>query len=277
MNTRSLLSNGLVLFGLTLCSLVFQNCSKVQFQTQADFASVLGNPVVPGGDPTCVPKDPTQITVPIKVLFIMDTSGSNKSNGLAGGTDVDKVWRLKVINDFLAKYGANPKVSYGLASFASTAQAHINDGGRAGFTNDSAALTAGIADFQARGDAGSTNYKTAFDLAKAIIANDQAAHPDPTAAYAIGFLSDGLASDFDIGTQNGLDELHNAVKSVLDVNPGKVTMSSVFYYAGAAPEAKGENMMKEVALAGKGIAAIANANQNFSIENSLIVPGVVCQ
>jgi hypothetical protein len=97
------------------------------------------------------------------------------------------------------------------------------------------------------------------------------------AVYAIGFLSDGLASDLTISSQDGLDELHNVVKSVLAVNPGKVTMSSVFYYSGAAPEARGQNMMKEVALAGKGIAAIANANQSFSIENSLIVPGVVCQ
>jgi hypothetical protein len=272
----SVLSGITFLAGLFLSTLAFQNCNKVQFAQEANLASILGDG--DGGGLVCVPKDDSLTAGPIKVLFIMDVSGSDQQgdNG-GGGTDIGKVWRSKVINDFLAKYGANSKISYGLASFSDTAKAHINDSGKPGFTNNISTVQAAVADFEARNDSGGTQYHTAFDLAKEAIANDQALHPDATAVYAVGFLSDGFAKDYNISTQNGLDKLNSDVKAVLNVNPSKVSMSSVFYYSGNTPDPDGQAMMKEVATAGKGLAAIANANQSFSIENTLIVPGVVCQ
>ncbi len=93
---------------LLLLSLPFgyQNCAKQSFSAVAAKATV--------AVASC--SGSQSVDVVNKVLFVMDTTGSNSTGVIP--SDPGKKWRLAVIESFLSLYKSNAKVYYGLISFA---------------------------------------------------------------------------------------------------------------------------------------------------------------
>src|SRR5207253_6210232 len=113
------------LLGLSFLSmvLVFQNCSKARFTPDADpniLNGVTGGVGVNGGDDSnCSPQTSSAAKI-VKILFVVDTSGSNAGEGGEVPTDPGKKWRSGTINNFINAYSAKTNFQYGLITFQGT-------------------------------------------------------------------------------------------------------------------------------------------------------------
>ncbi|RYZ71766.1 MAG: hypothetical protein EOP09_04140, partial [Proteobacteria bacterium] len=100
--------------------LLFQNCSQVAFtpsEASLDPQNGVKSTDTGGTDPSCR-TDYVNVNKDIKVLFVVDTSGSNVNRNEGGktvlGTDLDKKWRLASINKFIQTYQDRSNFHYGL-------------------------------------------------------------------------------------------------------------------------------------------------------------------
>ena len=214
-----------------------------------------------------------QITVPIKVLFVVDMSGSNYMNGSDPGSDPSRTVRGGSIQKFFDDYKAKSNFNWGFVGFqGSSALAFINNGntssGRfAPNTND---MTAAITMFEGLIDDSTTPYKAALDMSKAIIQNDTGASANTK--YVIVFLSDGMPTDY-----NSDSQIYNDVSSLIGTLPGRISFNTVYY---GAVDASSSNRLKQMSISGGGQFLDTNDNstgKSFYIADHITIPGVICQ
>jgi Mg-chelatase subunit ChlD len=271
-----------ILAGIFLTSMVmFQNCSQVAFTPDTAASSGVngaGDPNDGGIDPTCRTDDVTA-TADVKVLFVVDASGSNINNGNTVGTDNDQVWRKKTMNTFISTYQNKNNFYYGLISFQdSSAKAHIQLSGKGVFTNNMSAVSSGMTSFDANQDGGSTPYKPAIDMAKDIILRDMALGSSKPVAYVVVMISDGVPKDSRYTGSGGIANLKTDTQSLMDVGgKGNISVNSVLLYNTSAPSLSDEDYLKAMAQVGKGAYIKADSNGTLSIADTVKVPGSVCQ
>jgi Mg-chelatase subunit ChlD len=210
---------------------------------------------------------------PVKVLFLIDTSGSNSSltSPTKIGTDDGKVWRLDVVNNFIDLYGSKSNFYFGLVTFqGKSATPKILIGNQAALTNNLSAVKDGIERFSATRDADATPYKAALAAAKEIIAADIKKASSET-AYAVVMISDGAPSDYDHAYEVTPD-----VQDVLSVAPKQISVNTVFYYK-LQKLADQTSYLQAIAKAGNGSFVTANSNQSLKIDDVIKVPQTVCK
>lgn len=257
-------------FALLTLVLAFQNCSNAKFTPQVDSDAIL-NGTTGGDDSSCRPTmvDSTKI---VKVLFVVDTSGSNEGEGGAVATDPKKKWRSASISAFLNRYSGKSNFQYGLTTFQGTSsKAHIKIGGTAGFTNDMAIVQAGYNSFLATTDTGNTPYKAALSLAKSIIANDLSVNAADKAMYVMVMISDGQATDY-----RSPDEVIPDASAIKNLAPEQITLNSVYYYSQSLDASK-TNYLKNISTIGEGSFITANSSQVLNIEDVVQVPSAGCK
>jgi Mg-chelatase subunit ChlD len=255
MNMRGL-KQAIILSTLSLAFLGFQNCSKTSFKTS--------EPSTNKAQGSCA-KELTNITVPVKILFVVDTSSSNNS------TDNGKVMRQGSIQAFYNDYGTKTNFSWGFLTFAgSSAQALINNGSAQSPTfSDSSDMQSAINSFSGTPDSGSTPYKAALTMAEDALNNDQAS--DPQTKYAIVFLSDGQPTDYHNGDST---ELMQDVQDLIHLHHGQVTLSTVYY---GPADAEASNRLKNMAKAGHGRFVDTNAQgRDFAIRDLVTLSNMIC-
>ncbi len=261
-----------VIFGSFL--LMFQNCSQVSFTPDSANAlnSVEGLSNNGGGaDPNCR-IDYTNAAADVKVLFLVDASGSNDI------TDRGQVWRLATLNSFVDAYKNKNNFFYGLLTFqGTTAKPQIATGGVGVFTNNLSTVAQGIASFDANIDGGSTPYDAALNLAKSIIMEDLAIPASKPTAYAVVMISDGVPTNDRYKGVNGINNLKTDVKALADIAPGKITVNSVYLYNAAKPSNSEEEYLRAMASVGGGTFIFADSKQAISIADSIKVPKEICQ
>lgn len=262
----------------------FQNCSKVKVGFEADPAS---NGVKTNGDPnpnTCNEEELQTITTPIRLLMIVDMSGSNAPDPMSNlpGTDPGKTMRLGSIQQFYADYGAKTNFDWGLIGFQNTsAFAFINSGSQASpaFSNSSSVVTAAINEFGAKQDKEATPYEKAITMARSLISGDTAASNDTK--YIVVFLSDGMPTDyekdrFNVLTANGRNNLLSDITSLVNLKPNRVSFSTVYY---GENNVNAASIMQDMASTGGGQFLDVNANpavKDFLINSVVTVPGGHC-
>jgi len=255
--------------------LVFQNCSNAKFTTDLDanaLNAVTGNGTTGGDDPSCRPTSVSANQI-VKVLFVVDSSGSNVGEGRSdSGTDPNKTWRSTSINNFISAYKNRTNFHFGMITFQeSSATPRISSGGTGVFSNNSSVVAAGYNSFINNSDSGRTPYKAALSLAKSIIAEDLKKNSAQKAAYAVVMISDGKPTDY-----SSADQVIPDATSIRSLAPGQVSLNTVYYYASAFDESE-TKYLRNISSVGGGQFLIANSSQTLKIDDVIQVPGMSCQ
>ncbi|WP_413288464.1 hypothetical protein [Bdellovibrio sp. HCB337] len=258
-------------FALLTLVLAFQNCSNAKFTSQVDSEAIL-NGTTGGDDPNACRPTMVDSNKIIKVLFVVDTSGSNEGEGGSVASDPNKAWRSASISAFLNRYSGKSNFYYGLTTFqGSSSKAHIKIGGSAGFSNDAATVQSGYNSFMATSDTGSTPYKAALNLAKSMISADLSANAAQKASYVMIMISDGQATDY----RSPNDVIPDA-SSIKNLAPSQISLNSVYYYSKNLDVSQTQ-YLKNISSIGEGSFITANSNQVLSIDDVVKVPSSNCQ
>lgn len=266
------LALGATFFSLVL---VFQNCSNAKFTTEVDpstLNAVTGSDDPNGGDdPNCHPQTVTSNKI-VKVLFVVDASGSNVGEGGAVASDPKKAWRSSTISNFISAYSSHSNFYFGMISFQGTsAKAQIKVGNNGVFSKDASVVNAGYTSFMNTSDAGNTPYKAALTMAKSIISADLAANAAQQAAYVMVMISDGQATDYKTP-----DQVIPDASAIRALAPGQVSLNTVYYYPQAFVESQ-TKYLRNIASIGGGQFLTANSSQTLKIDDVIQVPGTSCQ
>jgi len=232
----------------------------------------------PTATPVCK-TDYVDVSHKVKILFLVDTSGSNATTKTTIGTDNNKVWRLATINNFVNAYSSKSNFYFGLVTFqGSSATPQIASGGNGIFTNDPSAVQQGITNFKNTADSGSTPYQPAILMAKSMISADLKAYPSSDTAYVIVMISDGEPKDaVYLDPSTGIRTLISDVASVISVATSQISFNTVYLYNSAAPSNSNTTYLQTIANAGGGVFVQANSQSTLSIKDTVEVPQQVCQ
>lgn len=213
------------------------------------------------------------ITVPVKLLFVVDTSGSNLTGDFGSniGTDPSKAVRAGSIQEFFNNYGAKPNFSWSMITFSNySANSLINSNLGIPYISPSASdMQNAITQFLGMTDGGNTPYDSALSLVASEISNDTMT--DSRTKYIVVFMSDGMPNPANTDTH-----FFSAVQNIVGLVPGQVSFSTV-YYGSVNPSAS--SLMQGMADIGGGNFLNTNTNPTgkyFQISDIVTVPGVVC-
>lgn len=293
-------------FGLIVS---FQNCTPVTFAPEGSIVASSptnasagtnepGSPSNPSTGNTPPPTGSTPncelrtLTVPIKIMFIADGSGSNvlyttrrgtetcsgPSPNCAPPTDPQKQFRLGSIQGFFQRYRGKPNFQWSFQTFAGNRSTPFT-------TTPSGALAFGnafdmegaIASFGTQRDYDATPYVAALEAARQAIASD----PDlqsTTAAplYKIIFMSDGYPTDVR-PDGSGNDALSRGIRALGNLSPGRVSMSTVYY--GTIRDQNAAGLLSDMARAGGGqfIDVDTSSTTTIDIDDLIRVPDDRCR
>lgn len=276
----TVIRGGLVLVvGVTLS--LFQNCSSKNFSAADSSQTQQGIPGTPGyGEiPTfTIPKSCVSvlqsITVPVKLLFVVDVSGSNvQGQGGDPASDPNKSYRGGSIQAFYSDFKSRSNFNWGFETFqGSGAKALISSGmppmTSAIFSPNASDMQSAITAFQNTPDAGNTPYAAAMQMAQQAIQNDVDASGQ--AKYVVVFLSDGQPNPS--LSDNQLSQL---VHDLVNAKPGQVSFNTIYY---GAPDLEASTRLLNMSKDGGGQFLDTNITngRTFPISNVVAIPGVPC-
>jgi hypothetical protein len=259
----------------------FQNCSQQKLSAKSGSASESGDGggggglnlgptdddttgvVTQTGGPNC--RDELHsITTPIRPVFIVDVSGSNKmNNNNQPGSDPNRIVRGDSIERFYNTYKNKGNFNWSFSTFAGNSATILLAMGNSNSMNNA------INTFRNMGDSGETPYIAALNAAKNNIAGDTN-RPAGT-KYMVVFLSDGLPNP-----AVNQSTLNAKVAEILAVVPGAISFNSVYY---GAVNNDASDRLKLMAQAGAGNFLDTNANptgKDFLITDLVVIPGINC-
>jgi hypothetical protein len=269
--------------GNPLVSLLPLICLSLSACSPKNFTTADSSPV----SATCVEQNVNSIERPTKLLFIVDTSGSNALYTMDNGTrpctidlksctpptDPDKSFRVGGIGGFLKRYRHKTNFSWGLASF-SAGEAYsyvINSQNRPAFTSSPSIMSFALAELKKEDDSGSTPYQAAFQMAYDVIRNDPDRNQNPKPHYLVILISDGFPTDYQ-GAQSQFlaSDFENDISNVLSAAPERVFLSTVYY--GQVNDPGAISLLKGIANKGNGyFSNAAYSPETFKIDD--LIPG----
>ncbi len=178
-------------------------------------------PVTPPSQ--CVPV--SEISQLTKILFLVDTSGSNRGFFGLGGTDSHKKFRLGSIQNFFSRYQGKTNFEWGFMTFSGhSASDFVGHDGENSFATNPLLMQKALNHFSQVRDSGNTPYKAALNHALRAIEKDPDVHSAKNPQYFVILLSDGFPTDIDEP-----EEIKNNIQKLLDTSPHNVSLSTVFY------------------------------------------------
>lgn len=258
--------------------IAFQNCSNKSYSAANGDAATTADETTDDSDTTSDSGSSTiscaeqlqSVTVPVKMLFIVDTSGSNADDYIYSGTDSDKSLRGGSIDEFFAEYKVKDNFSWGFITFSGiSATSLIGSDSSPTFTSSVTTMSSAISNFYKISDYGGTPYVAALDLAAKAVTNDTTY--SSTDKYVVIFLSDGVPDPVVAD-----DVLASKVKNVLAQHSGQVTFNTVYY---GPTSSSASSRLRAMAGAGNGQfldVSSASAQQSFKIEDVAQVAGTTC-
>lgn len=278
-------------------------CSPVGFSQSPEKVGANGvtDPNNPGGPnpetpPVC--SDIGAIQRQTKIIFVVDTSGSNvvrtRDGGMSGcdpedpdyatcnpATDPIKAFRGGAIQNFFSTYKHKSNFDWGFLVFGdingSASSSLINPSlGLNSYISGSASQMQGAIDsFYRMEDYGPTPFASALKLARGVVMNDPDLKSNPQAQYVVIFISDGFPTDYyDDLRRFDSQSLNDDIASLLAISPGRVSLSTIYY--GTRQDPTAVELLK--AMAAKGTGQFANVNvNNTSLKIDDVIPGQVCK
>jgi len=259
-----------------------------------------------GTPPTCtITYD--EVVTPVKVLFLVDKTGSNKDDAntaaVDDGTDPKKSWRVSSLNNL--RSGLSPDLfSFNITLFRGN-HTNINDGNRYGgaggeltsslingFSNSLSTFKGAMNALSLDPDKGKTPYQAAMAKAKSIIAADMV--NDHVSLYSVIMVTDGhpdpnLVTKTDCGSrscsnENGADadiaasitKARKFSEEIVALNPSRVNVNTVYYYGSGQRRNIAVSILTNMAEAGRGAFIEAASNQTIDFRNVVRVPNNSC-
>lgn len=252
-------------FCLAACSGSNYNFSPIE-ATNENIQKNPSNPDQPL--PSCSEQLRT-LSVPIKVLFVVDKSGSNVQGDFGTPpTDPDKSMRGGSIQKFLNEYGAKPNFSWAFLTFNDNTLNSLTGSGGNVF-GSAMIMQNAINQFMATTDSGNTPYQVALQGGQGAIAGDSS--KTSQTKYIVVFVSDGMPNP-----AISQSDVLGHVQAILNSAPQQTTFNSIFY--GTGQPAAGELMR---AMAATGLGSFLDANLSptriLNIGDLVRVPGVSCE
>lgn len=254
----------------------FQNCSDTKFGTAASSSEEGSNSSSSSSnsssssEDTCTEQLQTT-TLPVKTLFIVDTSGSNASDSKSSGSDNDKSVRGGSIQQFFSTYSSHANFAWGFLTFSgSSATSLIGSTSNPVFSASPQSMQNAISSFYGMRDGGLTPYRAALSLARQTVLNDTQSSTSNT-KYVLVFLSDGLP-DPEVSDSTLISD----IQSIIALRPGQITFNTI-YYGGVDNVAN--QRLRTMATAGNGQFLDTNSNSTgkyFVISDVISVAGLNC-
>jgi Mg-chelatase subunit ChlD len=251
------------LFTLVAVCAITSGCNGKRFSSHSPSG---GGTVVTDPGKTCDLRL-QQTTIPIKLLFVVDTSGSNASITGYTGTDNNKVVRGGSIQEFFNTYRNKSNFSWALNIFSGTTSSALigYTSSQPAFTNAPSTMQTAVNNFYAVTDQGETPYMAALNLAQTALASDSARTAQTK--WVVVFISDGLPNP-DVSQST----LNAKVASIVGTIPGQVTLNTVYY---GPADANAASRLQSMAAAGGGKFLNTNSSgRSFPIEDVITIPGV---
>jgi len=276
-----------VLF-IFLLIFVFANCSPVKFTkiNPDSKAQAFTEPTQDSSQPIkAIECGQDSIEMPIKVLFVIDTSGSNSisygaSNGVCDGrsgcvpaTDPQKNFRAGSISTFFNKYKNRTNFSWGFETFSKReVQSYIGSNTSEIFGR-AQAMEAALNSFSKEIDRGKTPYLEALKNIRTAISSDPDLHsmaPYPTLYYVI-FMSDGYPTD------STASEINKEIENIVALDRTRISLSTVYYSTLNDPHASA--ILQTMAERGGGqfINFDINSDETLSVQDLVKLPTTTCQ
>lgn len=213
------------------------------------------------------------LTVPVKVVFSVDISGSNedhydKDGVWHPGNDIGKARRGGAIESFFNTYGSRVNFSWAFLTFNfGSSYSLIGLATNPRFSTSASQMSSAIRAFYNLADDDGTPYEAALSRIEQTIANDSGRGTDTK--YVVVFISDGRP-DPDVDTATLINKVH----AIQALAPGQVTFNTIYY---GATSADAQNRLATMASAGGGAYLNAADGRVFDINDAIQVPGTTCQ
>lgn len=276
-----------MLLSLTLFS-ALTACSGVKF-SESDVEKLSAK--------SCTERTVAAITRMTKILFLVDTSGSNNMYTRLSGTqqclsgdsdfascalptDPNKTFRGGSLQNFLNNYSNKTNFQWGFITFADDyAQALINSNGNDQnpyLSSNPSAMQSALNTFYSMEDNYATPYQAALELAKKAIQNDRDLNSSSNPQYFVVLLTDGFPTDYN--ALNGAFD-SNAVQSdisaLVNVAPGRVSLSTIYY---GHNDSNAQSLLNSMAQMGNGqFANVNNTSAGIRIDNVIFPETTVCE
>lgn len=245
-------------------------CSQQNFSADEGADGKLGNE---GGiGLTCTEVLQTS-TVPVKVVFSVDISGSNVDHYDSGGfprpgNDIGKLRRGGAIEAFFNAYRTRANFSWAFLTFNyESSYSLIGSATSPRFSTSASQMQSAIQSFYGLQDADGTPYEAALSRIRQTIANDSGRSSDTK--YVVVFISDGRPDPM-VDTMTLLGH----VESIRALAPGQVSFNTIYY---GVSNADAQNRLATMAGAGGGAYLNAADGRVFNIDDAIQIPGVSCQ
>lgn len=271
----------LALLLLTL-TLAYQNCSKIEFTPNSDSVASLSSE---NKYPSCGVNTTTRLT---KILFLVDTSGSNVAATRNLGTsiclpsdsdyascvpasDPYRNFRASTMQQFFDSYTTRQNFQFGLITFADNRPDDPSTTHVSGLFSISPSVmqTAirGFTNYAVVTDNGGTPYLDALRAAADVIKNDPDRSSKAKPNYAVILLTDGMPTDFAFVS---VYQYADPIGDLLAVAPGQVTLNTIYYGYQNDPNAK--SLLQTMANQGAGkFATAANPTTGLALDNVIAV------
>lgn len=248
----------------------FNNCGKAKFTQVTNKTE--GSSQNPNGGPQPSPTDTTcketlgDNTENLKFIFMLDNSDSTHS------TDPGKVFRSKVIMDFLTTYKAKTNFQYFLGYFNHDYEIYDKISGS--FTESPTSMFENnlemgdaVTKFISEPSPNGTKFRKAFDGIKLGLNTPDAS----TSKYIVVFMSDGMPTDLDDSIS---DRIQDAVDLVSGIKTERLTLSTIYFGSGAVGAHL--DLLKAMAATGGGKFINTNETTEFKLDNVVTIPGTTC-
>lgn len=245
--------------------------------------------------PTPVPCTPKTITENIRLIFMIDNSGSTAD------TDPNYSARVSTIQTFLKTYQNKANFTYAFGIFGSYIGGNAYSGRigvGAGFYDmaglldisyfantfgSAAALPTILNNFENRSTDGGTLYTSAFTALQTLISQDERNHRG-VYKYVVIFMSDGEPTDWCLDStcsnvtfdtvDNGVTALVDKLKASVIAGGSSFALSTVYFDATASYDDSAAYFLSDMANHGGGTFIDAHqSGQNFTIDDLLVDPG----
>jgi Mg-chelatase subunit ChlD len=223
--------------------------------------------------------------MPIKILFVVDTSGSNSrdfnpfpgggcdvTRGCVPATDPEKKFRAGSISDFFEKYKGKNNFSWGFETFSRDSVESFVGHDSTDLFGDTKSMENAINLFVEDQDKGRTPYLAALKSVRAALESDPELHStDPVPPrYNIVFMSDGYPTD------SSPSEINAEVESISSMSPTRISFSTIYYSTLSDPIAA--DILQNMAWVGGGqfVNVDTNAHETLNIQDLIMLPTTTC-
>jgi len=223
--------------------------------------------------------------MPIKVLFVVDTSGSNSfayrgskngtcvgSLGCVPATDPNKKFRSGSIREFFEKYKDKTNFSWGFETFSGNDVQFYIGRNMNDIFGDAQAMESAIDLFNHEYDRGKTPYLKAMEALRAAVSNDYTTNfkVEYPPLYYIVFMSDGYPTD------STPAEINAEVEDVIALDASRISLSTIYYGTQNDPGAAWTLQNMASTGGGEFVNFDTNSHDTISIQDLIGLPTTTC-